>query len=88
MRVEQTKQPRAIRQTGEKMPVIAFQPAIERTVAHAFEGKQQPERHDFTGVQIGLRMFLGFGHRVIHTEKQFDDRIFGSHGSFLSLQVA
>ena len=88
VRVEQPEQARAIRQLRKQRFVVAFQPAIERPIAAAFQGKQQGQGHDFTGIQVGLRMLLRAWHRIIHPAEQFGDKLFGSHGAFLSLVVS
>jgi hypothetical protein len=57
MGFEETKEPGALWEPGKQGPIVARQPAIEGTVAHAFEGVEQPQRDYFTGPEVGLGMF-------------------------------
>ncbi len=66
-------------QTREQIPVVLAQPTVEGPVASAFDGVQQADSHDLTGPQLGLGMFSQLLHLVIHSAKQFSDKIFGSH---------
>ena len=85
MRVERPKQTGPLRQFRQQVSEVSPQPPIEGPVAHPLEGKQQRQRHHFTGIQVGLRMLGYVQHLVIHTAEQFDDKIFGGHGVPLSL---
>ena len=58
------------------MHMVPFQPAIEWPVAHTFEGKQQRQRHDFTGVESGLRVFLHNFHQAVYPAEEIHDRMF------------
>ncbi len=77
--IEQPKQTGAHGQLRKQRPVISLQPAIKGAIAHPFEGKQNGNRNDFAGIETGLGMLLSLGHLIIHTAKQVDDKIFGSH---------
>src|SRR5262249_26546391 len=51
---EETKEPGALGEAGKQGPIVACQPAVERPVAHAFEGMQQPQGYDLTGPEVCL----------------------------------
>ena len=51
---EETKKPGAFGELGKQRPIVARQPAIERTVASAFERMQHPQGHYFTRPQGGV----------------------------------
>src|SRR5262249_26995480 len=57
MGLQETKEPGALGEAGKQRPIVARQPAIEGTVAHALEGMQEPQGHHFTGPEVGLGMF-------------------------------
>ena len=54
---EETKEPGTLGEAGKQRAIVARQPAIERTVAPAFERMQHPQGHYFTGPQGGVGMF-------------------------------
>jgi hypothetical protein len=66
MRLEETKEPRALGEAGKQRPIIARQPAREGPVAHAFEGMQQPQGDHLTGPEVGFGMFGDGGEMVIN----------------------
>jgi len=51
---EEAKEPGALREAGEQGAIVARQPAIERPVAHAFEGMEQPQGDHLTGPAAGI----------------------------------
>src|SRR5262245_18860659 len=69
MRLEEAKEAGALGEPGKQRPIVACQPAIEGTVAHTFEGMQEPKGHYFTGPEIGLRVFGGVRQLVRHLAK-------------------
>src|ERR671923_1886126 len=54
MGLQETKEPRPLGEAGEQRPIVARQPAIERTIPDSFEGMQQSQRDYFTGPEEGL----------------------------------
>src|SRR5712691_7501114 len=46
---EKAKEPRPLGEPGKQRPIVARQPAIERTIASAFERVQQPQGDDLAG---------------------------------------
>jgi hypothetical protein len=84
MGVEQAKQTGPMRQPREQGQVVPLEPAIESTIATAFERKQQGQRSDLARIQCWLRVFLRIGHHIIHTAKQFYDQMNCGHGELLS----
>ena len=54
---EEAKEPGALRKSRQQWTIIFREPAIEGTVAHAFERMQEPERHDCSRLQGGVGMF-------------------------------
>jgi hypothetical protein len=75
---QQPEQASPIRQTGEHIPMVLVQPAIEGPVANAFYGLEQADSSDLTGPRIGLGMSgqLPSG-GALH--KKLSDKILGSH---------
>src|SRR5438552_13040608 len=61
-----TKEPGALGEVGKQRAIVARQPAIERTVASAFERMQHPQGHYFTRPQGGVGMFGDAWELVIH----------------------
>ncbi len=53
---------------------VAADPAVERSVAEAFEGEQQAKRHDLAGMKFCLRMLLGIRQDIVNVDKQFDGK--------------
>ena len=54
---QEAKEAGALGEAGKQRPIVARQPAIEGTVAHAFQRMQQPQGDHFTGPEVGLGMF-------------------------------
>ena len=54
---EEAQEPGALGEPRKQGPIVARQPAIERTIPHAFEGMQEPQCYDFTGPQDGVGVF-------------------------------
>jgi len=65
MSLQKTKEPRPLGEAGKQRPIIARQPAVERTVTHAFARMQDPQGHDLAGPQGGVGMFGEACQRVI-----------------------
>jgi hypothetical protein len=61
---EEAKEAGALGEPGKQRTIVARQPAIERAVAHAFEGMQEAQGHDFTGPEAGVRVFGDVWHLV------------------------
>jgi hypothetical protein len=74
---EETKKPGAFGELGKQRPIVARQPAIERTVASAFERMQQPQGDHLTGPEAGLGMFGEACQLVIDLTEQGGDKIDG-----------
>jgi hypothetical protein len=67
MGLERAKQAGALRQAWKEPEVVALEPAIECPLTNAFEGKQNAQSCQFTGIQRTLHM-LGYGtHDVINS---------------------
>src|SRR4029450_5231372 len=58
---KEAKEPRPRGEPREQRPIVARQPAIEWSVAPAFEGMEQPQGDHFTGPEVGRG---GFGDRA------------------------
>jgi hypothetical protein len=56
---EEAKDPRPLGELGKQRSIVSCQPAIERPVAHAFEGMQQPQGDHLTGPEVALSGCLG-----------------------------
>src|SRR5713101_8304879 len=54
---EEAKEPGALGEAGKQGPIVARQPAMERSVPHAFEGMQQPQGDHLTGPEVRLGVF-------------------------------
>jgi hypothetical protein len=54
---EEAQEPGALGEVRKQRAIVARQPALERPVALAFEGMQQPQGDHLTGPEVGLRMF-------------------------------
>src|SRR5512135_2396787 len=75
MRLEQPEQACPIRQARKEHQAISLQPAIECSLPHSFERKQNAQGNDLARVQIGLTMFGNVLHRIIYPAEQFCDKI-------------
>jgi len=64
MGCEEAKEPGAFGELGEQRPIVAGQPPIQRAVADAFEGMQEPQGDHLTGPETGLGM-LGDGTQLL-----------------------
>src|SRR6266436_6540312 len=74
---EEAKEPRPLGEPGKQRTIVARQPAIERTVASAFERMQQPQGDHLTGPEVGLGMFGDACQLVIDLTEQGGDKIDG-----------
>jgi hypothetical protein len=83
MSLQQPLQARAFGQPAEQGGVIPRQPAVERPEITTLEREQQPNGDQLTRIQLRLRMFGDGAHLVIYPAEQFDDKVFGGHGSSL-----
>src|SRR5262247_1637505 len=79
VRLEEPGQAGALRHLGKQRPVVARQPAIESPRPAAFDGIQQGQRHDFTGVEFGVRVFGNIQHLLVYRVEQCDNKIWGRH---------
>ncbi len=75
MRGQSAKQASAVRQPGKQGLEVALEPTIKSTLPDAFERMEQTDGHQFTGMEVGLRMFGNFFHGVIRAAKQLGDKI-------------
>ena len=73
----------AFGQTSEQSVVIPLQPAVKSSKVATFEREQQPDSNQLARVQAGLGMFGYSSHSVIYPAEQFNDKVFGGHGSYL-----
>src|SRR5262249_9611541 len=80
MRREEAKEPGALGELRKQRAIITRQPAIERPVAHPFQGMQQPQGDHLTGPEVRLRMFGDGAHLLIDFVEQGCDKIEGNHG--------
>jgi hypothetical protein len=48
--------------------------------AAAFQCKQNPKRHNFTGIQSGLWMFWSISHGIVNPAEKLGDKIYCGHG--------
>src|ERR671923_1590647 len=78
MGLQETKEPRPLGQAGEQRPIVARQPAIERTIPDAFERMQEPERHHLTGPEVRLGVFGDGAQLLIDLVEQGRDKLDGS----------
>src|SRR5262249_38546077 len=60
------------------------QPAIERPVAHAFQGMEQPQGDDLTGPEMGLGVFRDGAQLLINLIEQCRDQIHRAHVALLA----
>jgi hypothetical protein len=81
---EEAKEACALGEVGKQRPIVARQPAIERPVAHAFEGMEQPQSDDLTGPEVGLRVFGDSAQLLIDLLKQCRDKLHRDHAALLS----
>src|SRR5262249_11513761 len=79
MGFEETKEPGALGERGKQGPIVARQPARAGTVAHAFEGVEQPQRDYFTGPEVGLGMCGDGASFLIELIEQRGDQLHGGH---------
>src|SRR5262249_40498259 len=79
VRFAEPGQASALRHLGKQRQVVACQPAIEGPSPSAFEGIQQGQRHDCTGIQLGVRVFWYLKHLLVYRVEQCDNKIWGSH---------
>jgi hypothetical protein len=54
---QEAKEAGALGEAGKQRPIVAGQPAIEGTVADAFEGMQEPQGDHLTGPEMRFGMF-------------------------------
>src|SRR6266446_2378479 len=84
MRPEEAKEPRALRKLRKQRPIVARQPAIKRTVAHAFEGMEQPQGDHLTRPEASLGVFGDGAQLVIDLREQGGDKVHGDHTALLA----
>src|SRR5437870_1629982 len=86
MRPKEAKEPGALGESGKQWTIVARQPAVKRTVAHAFERMQAPQRYDFARPQGGVRMFGDGVHLRFDPPEESDDQIHSGHGLLCAQQ--
>ena len=77
MGLEETKEPRPLRDVREQATLVACQPGIKRAVAHAFEGMQQSQSDHLPGPKVRPRVFGDDAHVLIDLKEQRDDKLHG-----------
>src|SRR5262245_57497786 len=82
--LQEAKEPRPFGEAGEQHPIVARQPAIERTIPDAFERMQEPERHHLTGPEVSLGVFGDGAQLLIDLVEQGSDKLHGAHTALLS----
>src|SRR5437773_6505326 len=75
MGCEEAKEARALGEAGKQRPIVTRQPTIERPVAPAFEGMEQPQGDDLTGPEVGLGVFGDSAQLLIDLIEQRRDKI-------------
>ena len=86
MGLQQALQTGAIGQSSKQVGIIATEPAIEGAKVPSFQGKQDPNRDQFTGIQDRLAVFGHVFHLVIDNAKNLNDNVFGRHASLRSAE--
>src|SRR6266446_1673974 len=86
MRLEETKEPGTLGEVGKQRPIVARQPAIEGSVADAFEGMEEPQGDDLTGPEAGLGVFGDGAYLLVDLVEQRRDKIDGAHRLLRSWQ--
>src|SRR5262249_55684395 len=83
MGLEEAEEPGALGETGKQGPIVTYQPAMERPVAHAFEGMEESQGDDLTGPEVCLGVFGHIVELLIDVVEQSDDQIPGGHAALL-----
>src|SRR6266700_5911120 len=86
MRLEETKEPGTLGEVGKQRPIVARQPAIEGSVADAFEGMEEPQGDDLTGLEAGIWVFGDGAYLLVDLVEQRRDKIDGAHRLLRSWQ--
>jgi len=81
-----SQQAGSVRQPSKQHPIVASQPAVETAKIPTAQTEQQPDGNQFTWVQLGLMVFWYLAHMVIYLTKQLNDKLFGGHRFWLSLE--
>lgn len=74
---EQAKEASALREVGELAAVVTFDPSVEGTVAHSFDGEEQSQSHNLRRVETGLAVLANVCHLVVHSAEELCDKIKG-----------
>jgi hypothetical protein len=77
---EEAKEPCPFGYAREQRAIVPHQPAIKRAIAHAFQRMEEPQGHDFTGPQGGMRMLRDVLYVRIDLTEESDDKIHSGHG--------
>ncbi len=83
MRHEEAQEPGALGELGKQRPRVAREPTIQRPVASAFEGMEQPQGDHLTGPEAGVEVFGDGAHLLIDLIEQRGDKIMESKDSAL-----
>jgi hypothetical protein len=75
--LEEPCQTGALRHLRKQRQIIARQPTGEGVGPAALHGLEQGQRHDFTGIQFGLRVFWYIKHLLVYRVAQCDNKIWG-----------
>jgi len=75
MGLQQALQTGALRQSSKQVRIIATQPAIEGAKVPTFQGKQDTNRHQFTGIQGSLGVFRHVFHLIVDNAKNLNENV-------------
>src|SRR5215475_751007 len=84
MGLQEPKEPGALGQPRKQRPIVACQPAIEGSIADAFERMQQPQGDDLAGPEMGLGVFGDSAQLLIDFIEQRGDKLHGHHTALLA----
>ena len=70
----------AVRQLGEQIAIVVFEPVVESSLANVLHGLQHADGDQFTDGEDGLAVVGSLGQGVIYFAEQFGDKIGDVHG--------
>ena len=76
---QQPQQARTVRQVGKQVQPVPFEPAIKGAVVHALERKQDANRDNLAGIQVGVAPLVDVCQFIVYHTKESNDYVFGSH---------
>ena len=83
MRLEEAEESGALGEAGKQGPIVACQPAMERPVAHAFEGMEESQGDHLTGPEVRLGVFGHIVELLIDVVEQSGDQVPGGQAALL-----